>query len=123
MHAMQTLRNAHLFARFVLVWFVLSMGVAIASPLVQPKSMQLICSAAGAVTVQFDIEGGDADAGSQANMLDCPLCAAVSPPPPQVSLQVLAPMGLMFSLQMPEDAQSTRRSAAPFPPRGPPVSV
>lgn len=119
---MQTLRNAHLLARFVLVWFVLSMGVAIASPLVQPKGMQLICSAAGAITVQFD-QGGGGASGSQANTLDCPLCAAAGAPPPQVALQVLPPMGLAYALQMPADPQGAYRSAAPFPPRGPPVSV
>lgn len=122
---MQTLRNAHLLARFVLVWFVLSMGVAIASPLVQPKGMQLVCSASGAITVQF--EQGDSDAGGpgsgQSNMLDCPLCAAAGAPPPQVALQVLAPMGLAYAVLMPSDPQSAYRSAAPFPPRGPPAPV
>ncbi|MES2584842.1 MAG: DUF2946 family protein [Pseudomonadota bacterium] len=119
---MQTLRNAHLLARFVLVWFVLSMGVAIASPLVQPKGMQLVCSAAGAITVQFD-QGDGGLSGSQANTLDCPLCAAAGAPPPQVALQVLAPMGLTQALPITTDPQSTRRSAAPFPPRGPPAPV
>ncbi len=119
---MQTLRNAHLLARFVLVWFVLSMGVAIASPLVQPKGMQLVCSAAGAITVQMDQGDGGLN-GSQANTLDCPLCAAAGAPPPQVALQVLAPMGLAQALPITTDPQSTRRSAAPFPPRGPPASV
>ncbi len=122
---MQTLRNAHLLARFVLVWFALSVGVAIASPLVQPKGMQLVCSAAGAITVQFDQGdgGGIGIGGSQANTLDCPLCAAAGAPPPQVALQALAPMGLAYAVQMPADPLSTRRSAAPFPPRGPPASA
>lgn len=122
MHLMQALRNAHLLARFVLAWFALSMGVAIASPLVQPKSMQLVCSAAGAITVQFE-QGNDDLSSSQATTLDCPLCAAVGAPPPQVSLQVLAPMGLAYALQVPAEALSIHRSAAPFPPRGPPASA
>jgi hypothetical protein len=119
---MQTLRNAHHLARFVLVWFALSMGVAIASPLVQPKGMQLVCSAAGAISIQFDQGDGDLT-GSQANLLDCPLCAAVGAPPPQASVQVPAPMGLAQALLAPADPQSTQRSAAPFPPRGPPAFV
>lgn len=122
MHLMQALRNAHLLARFVLAWFALSMGVAIASPLVQPKSMQLVCSAAGAITVQFE-QGYDDLSSSQATTLDCPLCAAVGAPPSQVSLQVLAPMGLTNALPVPAEAQSIHRSAAPFPPRGPPASA
>ena len=119
MSSMQSLRNAHLLARFLLVWFVLSMGVAIASPLVQPKGTQLVCSAAGAITVQFD-QGDSGLNASQANTLECPLCAAAGAPPPQVALQVLPPMGLAYAVQMPADPQSIRRSAAPFPPRGPP---
>jgi hypothetical protein len=119
---MQTLRNAHHLARFVLVWFALSMGVAIASPLVQPKGMQLVCSAAGAISIQFDQGDGDLSS-AQANTLDCPLCAAVGAPPPQASLQVLAPMGLTYALQLSADPQSTHRAAAPFPPRGPPASA
>ena len=119
---MQTLRNAHHLARFVLVWFALSMGVAIASPLVQPKGMQLVCSAAGAISIQFDQGDGDLT-GSQANTLDCPLCAAVGAPPTQISLQALAPMGLTYALQLSADPQSTHRAAAPFPPRGPPASA
>ena len=119
---MQPLRNAHLLARFVLVWFALSMGLAIASPLVQPKGLQLVCSAAGAITIQFDQGDGGANSG-QPKTLDCPLCAAAGTPPPQIALQVLAPMGLAYALHLSADPLSTRRSAAPLPPRGPPASV
>ena len=118
---MQTLRNAHQIARFVLVWFALSMGVAIASPLVNPKTMQLVCSSAGAITVQFD--QGDGGADRQANTLDCPLCAAAGAPPPQASLQVLPPMGLGFALHLTESQPRVHRTAAPFPPRGPPADI
>ena len=50
-HRMQVLRNAHLLARFVLVWFALSIGAAIASPLIQPKDILLICTGSGAMKV------------------------------------------------------------------------
>jgi hypothetical protein len=36
MAAMQTLRHARQLTRFVLVWFALALGVAMASPLVSP---------------------------------------------------------------------------------------
>ena len=39
---MQTLRHAHLLARFVLVWFVCALGVAVASPMVHPQAMELV---------------------------------------------------------------------------------
>lgn len=118
---MQHLRNANLLARFVLVWFVLSMGVAVASPLVKPQSVQLVCSASGAVKVIAD--GGDNDTSALRNTLDCPLCAAVSAPPPQASVLVLPPMGLGYTLHARSDVSQPRRSSAPFPPRGPPATV
>lgn len=77
---MQHLRNAKLIARFVLVWFALSIGVAIASPLVKPQGMQLICSGAGAMKVV--VTGDDGKAPLASHTLDCPLCASISAPPP-----------------------------------------
>ena len=44
---MQHLRHAILLTRCVLVWFVLSVGVAVASPMVSPKAMDLVCSSSG----------------------------------------------------------------------------
>jgi hypothetical protein len=76
---MHTLRNAHLIARCVLVWFALSIGVAIASPLVQPRPMQLVCSASGGLqAITVDANG---QAQPAAHTLDCPLCAGVGAPP------------------------------------------
>ena len=121
MHYMQHVRNAHLLARFVLVWFALSIGFAIASPLVKPQSVQLVCSASGAVKIIAD--GGDDETGALRNTLDCPLCAAVSAPLPQSSIQALVRMDLPTALQLRPVIQQPRRSAAPFPPRGPPAAV
>jgi hypothetical protein len=120
--SMQTLRSALLLARFVLVWFALSVGVAIASPLVKPQSVQLVCSASGAVKIIAD--GGDEDTGALRNTLDCPLCAAVGAPSPQTFVPLLTPAtGLGYALPQPVDAPQIRLAAAPFPPRGPPASV
>lgn len=121
MHYMQRLRNAHLLARLVLVWFALSIGVAIASPLIMPQILQLVCSASGAVKIIAD--GDYDDTGALRNTLDCPLCAAVGAPPPQSSIQALVSMGLPTALQLRPDTQQPRRPAAPFPPRGPPAPV
>jgi len=38
---MQYLRNTTHIIRFVLVWFALSVGVAIASPMVQPRQHEV----------------------------------------------------------------------------------
>lgn len=47
--AMSALRPARSLARLVLAWFVLALGIAVASPLVKPQSWQMVCSAAGTV--------------------------------------------------------------------------
>lgn len=47
MRAMSSLRHTKLLARFVLVWFALSIAAAIASPLVRPQALELICSLVG----------------------------------------------------------------------------
>ena len=55
---MQTLRHAHLLARFVLVWFVCALGVAVASPMVHPQAMELVCSSGGAVKLLVKTDNG-----------------------------------------------------------------
>lgn len=37
--------------RWVLVWFALSLGVAMASPLVNPRSLEMVCSGMGVMTL------------------------------------------------------------------------
>ena len=54
---LQTLRHANRLARLVLAWFVLSVGVAIASPWVHPQSMDMVCSSAG--TMKLLVSGDD----------------------------------------------------------------
>ncbi len=116
---MQTLRNAQLIARFVLVWFALSIGVAVASPMVHPEGMQLVCSGAGAMKVV--VNGDDGPQSSISHTLDCPLCASISVPPTTeiVSLSHAAPR----TFGTPEAAEKHFLfvSAAPPPARGPPA--
>jgi hypothetical protein len=69
---MQTLSNVKYLARFVLAWFVLSLGVAVASPLVKPQAMEPICSAAGVAKMPVQVDGhGQAPAR---HTLNCPQC-------------------------------------------------
>jgi hypothetical protein len=118
---MSALRRARLLASFVLAWFALSLGVAVASPLVQPKPMEIVCSAAGAtMLVVLTDDGAQAPA---AGHLDCPLCLpATAPPPalPAVRLPALLPLG--HALQSIPAARIAAATAAPPPARGPPRS-
>lgn len=114
---MQTLRHAHRLARYVLVWFVLSLGVAIASPIVQPQAMELVCSAAGAVKL---VKTGDDGQPSAAHLLDCPLCLPASAPPPVLQLPLLHAQSVAHAQRSLSVAHIADRTAAPLPPRGPP---
>jgi Protein of unknown function (DUF2946) len=117
---MQTLRHAHLIARFVLVWFALSIGVAIASPLVKPQDMQFVCSAAGSLKLMASSDGGKVDGQGSGHTLDCPLCAGLGAPPPVAVPSFTAAPPLAFALVAHETGSFTPVLATPPPARGPP---
>ena len=120
MQFLQHLRNAKVITRFVLVWFALSLGVAIASPLVNPQSTTLICSGAGVMKVLVQNDDGSSTEVA-ARMLDCPLCTSASAPPPaaQTSAEPVQPLG--YVLQTIPAAHIAALTAAPPPARGPPA--
>ncbi len=112
--------NVQFLARLVLAWFALSLGVAIASPIVSPQSMELVCSAAGAVKVVVQTDDGAQDLGSM--HMDCPLCMLAGAPPP---LPIVAAIALALPLgravQSIPAARIAAATAAPPPARAPPV--
>ena len=119
---MQTLRNTVQIARLVLVWFVLSIGVAVASPAVNPKTMELVCSASG--SAKLVVQGEDGSASASSHLLDCPLCAAVGAPPPvAINTALSQPSPLSHALLPIEAARIASATAPPLPSRGPPTSV
>ena len=117
---MQRLRQASFLARLVLVWFALAIGVAVASPVVKPQAAQLVCSGSGAM--QLVIPAGDDGQPPTTHTFDCPLCAAVAPPPPVLdSGSFLQPLGHV--LQPIPAARLAARTAAALPARGPPLAA
>lgn len=119
-HPVQNLRNAHHLARFVLVWFVLSISAAIASPLVRPQATELICSGSG--IMKMLVKNDDGSRTEQAmRMLDCPLCASASAPPPAAGLCAEPAQPLGHVLQTIPAAHIAALTAAPPPGRGPPA--
>lgn len=115
---MQTLRRAHFLARFVLVWFALSIGAAIASPVVNPQPMQLICTGSGVMKVLVTTPDGMQEESSQS--MHCPLCISVSAPPPMLNLVVEPVLPLSYAVQSIPAAVIAKLTAAPLPARGPP---
>ena len=117
--AMQTLRHAQLLARFVLVWFALSIGVAIASPIVKPQAMELICSASGVMKLLIKSdEGGEV---VSLHTLDCSLCATGYAPAPIVQWNVEPAQPLAHARPSIPAVKPPSRTDAPPPGRGPPA--
>ena len=115
-----SLRHLHALGRLVLLWFVLSLGTAVASPLVHPQAMELVCSSAGAVKVIVQTDDGAQELG--ASQMDCPLCVPAGAPPPvaaMAALPCLQPLG--HAVQSIPAARIAAATAAPLPARGPPT--
>ena len=115
---LQTLRRATALARWVLLGFVLSLGVAIASPIVNPQATQLICSASGGMKIIVTTADGSTEVASQS--MDCPLCVSIIAPPPVLKSTVEPVQALSYALQPIPAAIVAKRTAAPLPARGPP---
>lgn len=114
--SMQPLHRMTRFARFVLAWFVLSVGIAVAAPAVQPQGLQMVCSGGAMKWVDVGDEGGT----TAQPTLDCPLCAPFHAPPaampPVLAAASRAPLA---SADLPDPPRLF--SAAPAPARGPPA--
>jgi hypothetical protein len=121
MFTLQRLRQARALARGVLAWFVLSVGLAIAAPMVQPQSLEMVCSASG----QFKLVGNlDADTNSAAaHTLQCVMCLALGAPPPTdfsvATSQAVVPLAHIST----PATHIAWRTASPLPARGPPSHV
>ncbi len=118
MFFLQSLRNAHRLTRLVLVWFALFVGVAVASPLVNPEGVQLVCTTAGSVKlIQLDADGEEAQ--SSHHGLYCPLCLPVAAPP-VVSVSAPVHVGLSHALRPLEQARLASLIGLPWQARAPP---
>lgn len=111
--------NVGHWARFVLLWFALSIGVAIASPIIKPQAMELICTSAGATKLLVKTDEGVKEVSG--HTLDCPLCINLSAPPPVARLTAETAQPLGYVLQSIPAAHVAARTAAPLPARGPPA--
>jgi hypothetical protein len=126
MQALQCLRKARFLARLVLVWFAFSLGVAVASPLVKPNELDVICTGtgtgagAGAMKLVIKGEAGGKVAG---HSLDCPLCAGTAAPPPVIAnhLSFVSPLG--HAVRPIPAAHIAASLFAPLPARGPPATL
>jgi hypothetical protein len=104
--------------RWVLAVFTLALGSAIASPLIQPTQLELLCSSAGMSKVIVINDQGESV--EEAHALDCTLCLPVSaPPPPSFRSDFNSP--LAHATHLPVAARIAAHALPPLPARGPPT--
>jgi hypothetical protein len=121
MTLLQAIRRSTLIVRSVLAWFVMSMAVAVAAPVVQPQSSMLVCSASGAVKL-VDSSGEDGVAAGH-HTLDCVLCLALNAPPAVVADFAILPLAPAVHEVHPSRNVWVFRSDATLAARAPPALI
>lgn len=122
MSALQILRNKPWLTRVALLWFALTLGVAVASPMVYPQDELPICTSAGMVKVILHADGTVSTVPS--SQAHCPLCVVGSAAPPAfVAIPPEQVQPLACVLQRLAATPMAFATAAPPPSRGPPNSL
>ncbi|MCD2515372.1 DUF2946 domain-containing protein [Massilia sp. G4R7] len=116
---MHILRTSLTLTRLVLAWFMLTVGVAVASPVISPQTLVLLCSHEGRKAVVIDADGQVVTA-SQAS-LDCPLCLPVVGAPPAPYMSLPAPVSTFAAPLHFSPSRYHAPAGAPLPARGPPA--
>lgn len=117
---MVALRQTRQIARFVVVWFALSLGAAMASPWINPQTIQLVCSSSAGMEIVVSDDEGVVDPVSLS--MQCPLCVGVGAPPPFPMLQGASAAPMPQVLPVAVAAPAATVIAAPLPARGPPAA-
>lgn len=117
-------RSFHHLIRTVLCFYILTLGVAMASPMFKSEAMNLICTSTGykLVSQTGNPAGNDNDSGKTiTHLLDCSLCLATGiPPSPPQQEACEPPHVLSYALRSIPAARLAAIVAAPLPARGPP---
>jgi hypothetical protein len=116
-YCLNSLRSASLM-RWVFVVFAFALGAAIASPLIKPTQLELLCSGAGVSKITVLNDQGEAV--EEAHALDCALCLQLSAPPPlSFSADFSSPFG--YTTAPFERTRTAALTQPPLPARGPPA--
>ena len=116
---MQTLRTSLMLTRLVMAWFMLTFGVAVASPIIAPHTLVMLCSQDGARSIVIDADGKIAT--TKDHTLDCAFCIPAAAPPPSVSVLPPATNSVRHVEAHFTSAPAQAAAGAPPPPRGPPA--
>jgi hypothetical protein len=118
MSLFHSLRSSQWLARLALLWFVLTLGAAVASPVIHQQGEIEICSGMGMQKVLVNEDGTTTT--SAVSGISCPLCLAVGTPPQTVQPLVATEHALGRLVASSPVAQAKTLTAAPPPARGPP---
>jgi hypothetical protein len=122
---LRQLRQLRHFGRIVLMLYVLTLGVAITSPMMNPQAMAIVCTSTGVKLIDISVGKTQSDSGkgsaSMGHLLDCPMCLATSLPASVFNTTSVEPPHLLsYVLQAIPAARLASITAAPLPARGPP---
>jgi len=116
---MHILRTSPMLVRLVLVWFALTLGAAVAAPVLQSVSMTVVCTDKGARVVVLDADG--AATHGAGHTLDCPLCLPSAPAPPPAIHGPVAVQPQQIAAPVLIATRVATIAGAPLPARGPPA--
>ena len=116
MQSHHTLRTLRL---WVLAWFVMALGAAVASPLVAPRSLELVCSGSGGA--QLVVKTAEGLVAADATALDCPLCLAADTPPTTPLAAATTAAAPTFQPRFHTSLSARDRVALSPPARAPPL--
>ena len=116
---MESLRRARRLTRLLLAWFALSLGVALAAPVLHPQRMELVCSAAG--PARMIVAGEDpGQTAAHKHTQDCGQCVLAAAPPGTMSFAA-HPLPTAQPVSS-HPASIAANSPCPFEARAPPAA-
>jgi len=118
MSLFHSLRSSHKLARLALLWFALTLGAAVATPVIHPQEELVVCSGVGLQKVLINADG--TESSSTDSGISCPLCLIGGAPPPALVHRLVAEQSAGHVLPATLALPLVSRSAAPPPARGPP---
>ena len=123
------LRNAHRLILAVLLFYVATLGVAMAAPVLKAQGSNILCTSTGIKYVSASGEITDANGNAQdgkpgkmqGHSLECSLCVPTGITPDLPILDVPAPIhALSYATRSIPAARLASLVSAPLPARGPP---
>jgi hypothetical protein len=102
--------------RWLALAFLLGIAAAYASPVIQPRSIELLCSTNGAMKLISQTDDGNE---ASADAMHCGLCVPIAAPPSAI-FQISFQSALAYATQRNPASALAALTRPPLPARGPP---